>query len=665
MQLFSYMQFHSDAISSMYRYGRGIRFYRTTATSKSPKWDPTISLELNHPSLVLLEKINCRDHFKQILAHMMRSNLIGQNFPMSRLIFFSAVSYPENLDMALILFNHYTPSPNLYIYNTMISALSSVPSQAFVVYSSMLRSGIYPDKHTLLKLLLTAKHVSEVKQIQCHAVVLDLSAYTYLQNSLIKIYLENKLFWLGHRVFEQITSPDLVSFNIMISNYAKKGCGLEVIKLLHDMMASSLEPDEFTMSSLLVSYGQMGEVRFGKAVHAWMERRKSITLSNLILGNALLDMYIKCKELDYARSTFFVMTEKDVVSWNTMIAGCSQTGDMELAHRFFNQMPSRDLISWNSLITGYASNGDFTTVRNLFCDMVMENFTPDNVTMVGLVSAAAEIGALSKGKWAHGWIIRKHLKIDALLGSALIDMYCKCGSIDKAFFVFRDIIVKDVIVWTTMITGFAFHGCGSKALELFFEMQEHVAPNEVTFVSVLTACSHSGLVDEGYKIFSYMKEYGIEPRVEHYGCLVDLLGRSGRLTEAKDIIERMPMKPSRSIWGSILNCCRAQGDVAMAEIALSELVELEPEEEGGYMLLSNIYAANGRWSYCDKIREAMENRGVRKTAGCSSVVVDGVFHIFVAADKWHPRLEQVKLVLNILTWELKLGSDFPLESACL
>ncbi|KAG8648128.1 hypothetical protein MANES_09G152900v8 [Manihot esculenta] len=549
----------------MHCYWRGIRFLSTTTRSKRNNWDPTVSLELNHPSLVLLEKSNTRDHFKQILGQMMRSNLIGQTFPMSRLIFFSAISHPENLDMALLLFNHFTPNPNLYIYNTMISALSFATNQSFVVYNSMLSSGIDPDKHTLLNLLHAAKHVLEVKQIHCHAIALGLTTYRYMQNSLIKMYLENGLFWLANQLFEQMLVPDVVSFNIMIDGYAKKGYGLEAVQLLHEMIALGLKSDEFTMLGLLVSCGQLKEARFGKAIHAWIERRKSITSSNLILGNALVDMYIKCQELVLAQRAFSALTEKDIVSWNTIIAGCAKAGKLELARRFFNQMPSRDLVSWNSLIAGYACQ---------------------------------EIGALDLG---------------------------------------REIIEKDVMVWTTMITGFAFHGYGRKALELFSEMQEDVTPNEVTFVSVLAACSHSGLIDQGLKIFNCMKEYGIEPRIEHYGCLVDLLGRSGRLAEAIDVIEMMPVKPSRSIWGSILNACRVQGDMEMGERALSELLKLEPEEEGGYMLLSNIYAANGRWSYSDKIRETMESRGVKKTAGCSSVVIDGVIHDFVAADKWHPR----------------------------
>ncbi|KAM4108684.1 hypothetical protein ACB094_03G063700 [Castanea mollissima] len=481
----------------MHRCGRGIRFLSSSSNTRI-NWDPTVSLELNHPTLILLEKCCIRDHFKQILGQMMRTNLIGQTFSMSRLLLYSAISHPENLDMALLLFNNYTPHPNLYIYNTMMNALSFLTNQSFALYNSMLQSGIYPDKHTLLYLLQASQCILEVKQIHCHAVVLGLLSYGYLQNSLIKMYLENGLEGLAHQVFQHMPVLDAVSFNVMIVGYAKRGCSLEALELFCEMLVSGLEPDDFTI-------------------------RKSNSSSNLILGNALLDMYVKCKKLEFAQRIFDALVKKDTISWNTMIAGYAKVGELDRAHTFFDQMPRRNLFSWNSLISGYSQKGDYMMVMSLFSSMVVTNVIPDNVTMAILVHAAAEIGGLEQGKLIHSRVVRMQMKVDAFLGSALIDMYCKCGSIEIAFMVFRGLTKKDVNVWTTMITGFAFHGYGSKALELFSEMQGDVMPNNVTFVAILTACSHSGLVDEGIKIFNSMKEkYCIQPGIEHYGCLVDL-----------------------------------------------------------------------------------------------------------------------------------------------
>ena len=646
----------------MYRYRSGLRFLSFTSTIGKTKWDPTVSLELNHPTLFLLEKCGSRDHFKQILGQMMRSNLIGQTFPMSRLISYSSTSDPENLDMAILLFTHFTPNPNLYIYNTMISALSFSFGQAFPVYNSILRSCIWPDKHTLLYLLKGSNHISEAMQIHCHAVVLGLVSYGYLQNSLMKIYIENGQIRLAEKLFLCKQSPDVASFNIMIVGYAKKGCTLEAIKLFYKMMNSGLEPDEFTALGLLVCCGQLADVQLGKSVHAWMERRKKVSSSNMILGNALLDMYVKCKELQLARRTFDALEVKDAVSWNTIMSGLAKVGQLESARTLFNHMPNRDIISWNSLIAGYAQNGDYVMMRELFINMILDHVKPDNITLINLVSAAAEIGAIDQGRWIHGVVVRMGTMMDEFLGSVLIDMYCKCGSIERALTVFREVREKDVTVWTTMITGLAFHGHGRKALELFSEMHGEVTPNGVTFVAVLTACSHCGIVDEGLELFNSMKEnYGIEPRIEHYGCLVDLFARSGRLAQAKDVIEKMPMAPSRSIWGAILSACRTHGNLEMAEIASRELLKLEPEKEGGYVLLSNIYAATKKWSYSDKIRDIMESRGVKKTAGRSSVVVDGINHDFVAADKQHPRWLDIQSTLISLNSEMRLAADFSVK----
>lgn len=646
----------------MYRYRSGLRFLSFTSTIGKTKWDPTVSLELNHPTLFLLEKCGSRDHFKQILGQMMRSNLIGQTFPMSRLISYSSTSDPANLDMAILLFSHFTPNPNLYIYNTMISALSFSFGQAFPVYNSILRSCIWPDKHTLLYLLKASNHISEAMQIHCHAFVLGLVSYGYLQNSLMKIYIENGQIRLAEKLFLRKQSPDVASFNIMIVGYAKKGCTLEAIRLFYKMMNSGLEPDEFTALGLLVCCGQLADVQLGKSVHAWMERRKKVSSSNMILGNALLDMYVKCKEFQLARRTFDALEVKDAVSWNTIMSGLAKVGQLESARTLFNHMPSRDIISWNSLIAGYAQNGDYVMMRELFINMILDNVKPDNITLINLVSAAAEVGAIDQGRWIHGVVVRMGTMMDEFLGSVLIDMYCKCGSIERALTVFREVREKDVTVWTTMITGLAFHGHGRKALELFSEMHGEVTPNEVTFVAVLTACSHCGIVDEGLELFNSMKEnYGIEPRIEHYGCLVDLFARSGRLAQAKDVIEKMPMAPSRSIWGAILSSCRTHGNLEMAEIASRELLKLEPEKEGGYVLLSNIYAATKKWSYSDKIRDIMESRGVKKTAGCSSVVVDGINHDFVAADKQHPRWLDIQSTLISLNSEMRLAADFSVK----
>ncbi|ESQ49608.1 hypothetical protein EUTSA_v10020244mg [Eutrema salsugineum] len=637
---------------------RGIRLFATESGSKTT-WDPLHSLELNHPSLVLLEKCSSRNQFKQSLAKIMRVNLIGDTFPMSRLIFFSAVTYPQNIDMAKLLFLNFTPNPNVFVYNTMISALSCSKKDCFALYSSMIRQSVSPDRQTFLHLMKASILLSEVKQIHCHIIVFGcLSLGNYLWNSLVMVYMELGSLGFAEKVFDTMTEPDVSSFNTMIAGYARKGFSLEALELYYKMVGDGIEPDEYAVLGLLVCCGQLSDIRLGKGVHGWIERRKPGSSSNLILSNALLDMYFKCKEPGLVKRAFDMMKKKDMRSWNTMVGGFVRLGDMEAAQDVFYQMPKRDLVSWNSLLFGYSKKGcDQRAVRELFSEMlIVEKVIPDRVTVVSLISGAANNGELDQGRWVHGLMIRLRLKIDAFLGSALIDMYCKCGAIERAFVVFKTVPEKDVTLWTTMITGSAFHGNGKQALQLFEEMQEEgVTPNKVTLLAVLTACSHSGLVEEGLHIFNHMKlKFGFDPETEHYGSLVDLLCRAGRVEEAKDLVQKkMPMRPSQSMWGSILSACRGGEYIETAEMALKELLKLEPEKEGGYVLLSNVYATAGRFGYSDKTREAMEIHGVKKVAGYSSVVgVDGI-HSFVASEKQnHPRWLEIKGILHHLCDEM-------------
>ncbi|GAB2218813.1 hypothetical protein Drorol1_Dr00002045 [Drosera rotundifolia] len=651
----------------MRRHGNGcIRFF-TSSTHRTPpppipSWDPTRSLNLNHPTLHLLETTNSRTQFKQIIAQMMKNpDLITLTFPMSRLIHFSATSHPENLDLAITLFDHFTPNPNLFIYNTIISASSSsyCPSLAFRVFGDMLNR-VWSDKNTVLSLVRACGCVFEAKMVHCFAIVNGFVGFVYVGNSLMKFYMVEGEVGIARKVFDRMPERDPVAFNIMIVEYAKRGCVVEAVEVFLRMVESGVESDEFTMLGLLVCCGQSGPVRIGKLVHGWIVRRSSVLESNLILGNALLDMYVKCKELGLARRVFDLMKERNAISWNTIIAGCAKVGELELASNFLYEMPKRDLVSWNSLVAGYAQQGDCSTIKRLLKEMMAENIKPDEWTTVNLMSAAAESGEFHLGISVHGWLVRMQKTVDVFLTSALIEMYSKCGKIQKAFRIFREATRKDVALWTAMISGFAFHGHGHRALDLFIEMQNSTMPNHVTLVAVLSACSHSGLVHEGLEIFDSMKEkYDIEPRMEHYGCLVDLLVRSGRLKHAMKIIENMPMKPGRSIWGSVLGACNGdESTVEIAKLASSELLKLEPEKEGGYVLLSNIYASCGKWAHSDEVREAMETQGVKKTAGSSSLVVDGVKHDFWAADTRHQRWPDVQSVLFHLQSQMSLRHEF-------
>uniref|UniRef100_A0A1D1XSA5 Pentatricopeptide repeat-containing protein At3g04750, mitochondrial n=1 Tax=Anthurium amnicola TaxID=1678845 RepID=A0A1D1XSA5_9ARAE len=642
----------------MVRFSLFSRFFMSAASeSIKSSWDPNVSLRLGHPTLMILEKCGTREHFRQILAQMVRIHLIFQTFPMSRLLHFTAVSHPENLDIAVVLFDHFTPNPNLYIYNTMLRALTFSSSKCIGYYKSMLLACIFPDEHSLLALLKSSRSLSEGKQIHAHAVVTGLWANMYLQNSLIKMYSENGEMGLACEIFQRMHKQDIASCNIMIIGLARNGRSLEALKLFHSLAVLGFEPDQYTIMGLLLCCSQQRDPFQGKSIHAWMVRRTHMNNWDLVLYNALLDMYAKCAEMNTAMRVFERLEEKDTVSWNTMIARFADQGNLDFAHSLFKQMPNRDTVSWNSLLSGYAQNGNWNSAIKVFEDMVAYNVRLDKVSMLALICSASEMKLLYQGRSFHAWLFKNNVGLDDFLGSALIDMYCKCGSIEKAIVIFKSIPGRDVALWTAMISGLACHGHGVKALDLFQQMQEYgIIPNASTLIAVLTACSHAGLVDSGCTVFEAIKEnYGIDPNVEHYGCLIDLLTRAGRLIEAKKVIEKMPMKPSRSIWGALLTACKNQGNLQLAKIASRELLKLEPEEESGYVLLSNLLAADGNWSHSGNIRMIMDSRGMKKMAGCSVVFIDAVAHSFTASDLNHTMWEMIYCTLSHLN--VQMNSD--------
>jgi pentatricopeptide repeat protein len=587
-------------------------------------WDPTVSLRLGHPALVLLERCRGARPFRAILAHLLRLGLAFETFPMSRLLHFATVtSSPRLTREADLLFRHFTPSPNLFIYNLMLSAAatrdSSSPHRAAALYRSMLAASVRPDEQTFLALLRSVDRLSAGRQVHAHVVTSGLHSRVYLRNSLIKMYLDAGDVETAELMFGSMPVSDAASFNIMLSGYVNEGCTSKALRFFRDTASRGVAVDQYTAVALLTCCGRLKNAFLGRSVHGVVIRRMDPGDWGLILMNALLDMYAKCGEMDAAMRVFGEAEEKDGISWNTMVAGFVNAGNLDLACKCFFEAPSRDLISWNALLSGFARYKDFSAVIKLFDDMLASRVNPDKVTAVTLISAAASSGSLC-GKCIHSWVVKEFGHQDVFLASALVDMYCKCGNVKVAYSVFEKALNKDVTLWTAMITGLAFNGYGTEALDLFQKMQaEVVIPNSVTLLAVLSACSHAGLLDEGCRIFDAMKRrYCIEPGIEHFGCMVDLLARSGRLTDALALARRMPMRPSRSIWGSILNASLACQDTEVAEIASKELLHLDPAEEGGYVLLSNMYAAGGHWSHSDKVRQNMEREGVRKPAGASN-----------------------------------------------
>lgn len=379
------------------------------------------------------------------------------------------------------------------------------------------------------------------------------------------------------------------------------------------------------------------------------------------LQSALISMYSNCGSMDTAQRLYDDTSPKNLVASTAMVFGYAKLGKIAVARSIFDQMTDKDLVCWSAMISGYAESDQPNEALKLFNEMHLLGVKPDQITMLSVISACANMGARDQAKWVHIFVDKNGFHQILSIRNALIDMYSKCGSLVDARTIFDETAFKDVITWTSMITGFAMHGNGRSALAVFDHMiSEGVKPNGVTFISLLYACSHAGLVDEGRRIFeSMIQDYRLEPKHEHYGCMVDLLGRARLLQEALEFIESMPFAPNVVVWGSLLGACRIHGDVKLGELVARRLLELDPNHDGAYVLLSNIYAKASRWEDVREVRNLMKNKGVIKEAGFSWIELNGHVHEFMMRDKCHPRSSEIYGKLDEVVKELELVGYSP------
>ncbi|KAK4271975.1 hypothetical protein QN277_020588 [Acacia crassicarpa] len=459
----------------------------------------------------------------------------------------------------------------------------------------------------------------------------------------------------AHQVFAHIAEPDIFMWNTMIRASAQSSNPVKAIALYAQMDNRSIKPDNFTFPFVLKACTKLFWAKTGTAVHGRVV--KFGFQSNPSVRNTLIFFHANCGDLKIANALFEDHAKTDVVPWSALTAAYAKRGDLNVARQLFDEMPVRDLVSWNVMITGYAKQGEMESARKLFDEVpkrdvvtwnamiagyvlcssheqALELFEemrkigerPDEVTMLSLLSACAELGDLEMGKNIHRYISEMCSgDLSTILGNALIDMYSKCGSIEKALEVFRAIRDKDVTSWNSIIGGLAFNGYAEGTLDMYRKMQRTtIRPNEITFVGVLAACSHAGKVDEGYRYFDHMRsECKIEPDMKHYGCMVDMLGRAGLLKEAFDFIHSMKIEPNAVVWRTLLGACRVHGNVELAKLANEKLLGIRKDESGDYILLSNVYASRGEWVGAEKVRKLMVESGVKKNRGYSLVEAYG------------------------------------------
>ncbi|KAH7655504.1 Tetratricopeptide-like helical domain-containing protein [Dioscorea alata] len=482
---------------------------------------------------------------------------------------------------------------------------------------------------------------------------------TIAENSMIVLFGRCGRVCDARKVFDGMHVRDIVTWSAMVSCYEQSEMYREALEVFSDMRREGVCVDEIVMVSVLSACARLGILKGGKLLHGLIVRNGIDAYVNL--HNALIHMYASCEDIGSARGLFDSAGIVDQISWNSMISGYVKCGLVEEARRFFDAMPQRDIVSWSTMISGYSQHDRFSETLELFSEMQMESIRPDETTLVGVITACARLSALEQGKWVHTYIRKNNFNINVFLGTTLVDMYMKCGCVETALIVFNEMQERGVSTWNAVILGLAMNGLIDESLCKFSEMEKcGVLPNEITFVGVLGACRHAGLVDEGRRHFNSMKEvYKIVPNVKHYGCMVDLLGRAGLLREAEELIESMPMVPDVATWGALLGACKKHGDTQIGERLGKKLIELEPQHDGFHVLLSNLYASRGMWNGVVELRGLMKQKGVVKTPGCSMIESKGVVHEFLAGDISHPQIKEINKMLDEMSQRLKVEGYEP------
>eukprot|EP00257_Ricinus_communis_P016564 XP_015574769.1 pentatricopeptide repeat-containing protein At5g66520 [Ricinus communis] len=483
----------------------------------------------------------------------------------------------------------------------------------------------------------------DLRQYHSQIIRLGLSADKHVMTQLINFSAlsNNRDLAYAIKLFDSIPNPDAFFYNTIIKAYLQHLSPTNSILLYSHMLQHSVFPNDFTFPSVIRACCIHDDIQLGKQIHAHV--LKLGFGAHVISLNNLIHMYARFQAFEEARCVLYSMPEQNFISWTTLISGYSQWGLVDEAFRVFQSMPERNSASWNAMIAAYVQGNRFHESFALFDRMRAEGVVLDKFVAATMLSACTGLGALEQGKWIHGYIEKKGIEKDSKLATAIIDMYCKCGSLEKALEVFKGLPHKGISSWNCMIGGLAMHGKGEAAIELFKEMEkEMLAPDRITFVNLLSACAHSGLVEEGRFYFSYMTEvHGIEPRVEHFGCMIDLLGRAGMLDEARKAINEMPMCPDATVLGALFGACKNHGNMELGEEIGKRVVELEPENSGRYVLLANLYADAGKWEDLANVRKLMNDRGVKKTPGFSSIELEGTVNEFTAGERCHPESKEI------------------------
>ncbi|KAJ8767425.1 hypothetical protein K2173_017469 [Erythroxylum novogranatense] len=493
--------------------------------------------------------------------------------------------------LALNLFSQMRIQPNEFVFGSVISACASIPA------------------------------LPQGQQLHALSLKVGYGYVCFVSNALITMYMKCGRWDDAVLVHNESTEANTVSYNALISGFAEnqqpeKGFG--TFKLMH---TQGLLPDKFTFAGVFGICTELNDIKNGAALHCQTIKFR-LDVSEFV-GNVIITMYSKFQLIEEAEKIFRRIEKLDLISWNTFIATCSHCNH-----------PEKALINFKEMTNGHGVK-------------------PDDFTFTSALAACAALASLRHGKQIHCFLIRTRVIQDVGVGNALINMYAKCGCIKNADTVFSNMLNSNLVSWNTMIAGFGNHGLGRRAIDLFKKMKKlGVKPDSITFIGLLTACNHAGLVDEGQYYFDSMEEtYGVSPNMEHFSCLIDLLGRAGRLHKAVDYMKNLPFGHDPVVLGSLLSASRLHGDVVMGEYLAKLLLKLQPSTTSPYVLLSNLYASDEMWDYVAEARKMLKGSGLKKEPAHSLIEVRGAFEKFTMGDLSHSMVEEINGMLKTLSWE--------------
>ncbi|XP_015571628.2 pentatricopeptide repeat-containing protein At3g24000, mitochondrial [Ricinus communis] len=526
---------------------------------------------------------------------------------------------------ALKVFNM-IEEPDIVAWSAIITGLDQQghSQEAAELFHLMRQKGVRPNQFSFASVISAATNVGDLylgQSIHCCICKYGYESDNSVGNALITMYMKSGFVQDGIRVFDTMTNRDLVSWNALLSGFYDFETSDQGLRIFCQMLMEGLVPNLYTFVGVLRSCSSLLNVWFGKQVHAHII--KNSLDGNDFVGTALIDMYAKNRCLEDADVAFNKLTNRDLFTWTVIIAGHSQTDKAEKAVKYLGQM-------------------------------LREGIKPNEFTLASCLSGCSRMATLGNGQQLHSLAIKSGHSGDVFVSSALVDMYGKCGCMEDAEAIFKGLFSRDTVAWNTIICGYSQHGQGQKALEAFRMMlDEDIDPDEVTFIGVLAACSYMGWVEEGKKHFDLMsKVYGITPSIEHHACMVDILGRTGKFNEVEVFIEEKKLAPYSLIWETVLGACKLHGNVEFGKQAAEKLFEFEPKMDSSYILLSNIFAAKGRWDNVRSTRAMMSTQGVKKEPGCSWIEVNGQVHVFTSQDGSHPKSMEIYTKLEELGQKL-------------